>query len=126
MGPTANSPIRMGALQDPAIWNDKALGAIPASVEAKLVDCPDLGYTSTNKPAQGELWIRGASVTEGYLDLEEENAEAFSDGWFKTGDIAEFDAGGQLRIIDRKKNLVKTLNGEYIALEKVSRPVHEC
>lgn len=110
----------MGAITDPAAWTDEAVGEIVGSVELKLVDFPDAGYFATNKPPQGEVWIRGAAVTEGYLDLEKENKESFTeDGWFKTGDIGEFDHKGQLRIIDRKKNLVKTLNGEYIALEKV-------
>ena len=110
----------MGALTDPLAWTDEALGGIPASVEIKLVDFEDAGYFSTNNPPQGEIWIRGDAVTEGYLDNEEENKAAFtSDGWFKTGDIGEFDKLGQLKIIDRKKNLVKTQNGEYIALEKV-------
>ncbi|KAM3419944.1 hypothetical protein BST61_g3263 [Cercospora zeina] len=110
----------MGALMDPLSWTDTALGEIPGSAEVKLVDFADAGYHATNNPPQGEIWIRGASVTSGYLDLPKETEESFtSDGWFKTGDIGEFDSYGQLRIIDRKKNLVKTLNGEYIALEKL-------
>ena len=110
----------MGALCDPLHWTDNALGDLESSIEIKLVDFPDAGYYSTNKPPQGEIWIRGAPVFEGYFENEEETKEALtSDGWFKTGDIGEFDKNGHLRIIDRKKNLVKTLNGEYIALEKV-------
>ena len=112
----------MGALMDPLAWTDDAIGEIPASVEVKLVDFPDAGYFSTNNPPQGEIWIRGPPVTAGYLDLEQETKESFTDdGWFKTGDIGQFDSKGQLAIIDRKKNLVKTLNGEYIALEKVNK-----
>lgn len=109
----------MGTLNDPAAWTDSALGSIPASVELKLVDCPELNYYTSTKPAQGELWIRGGAVTEGYLDMDKTQAKDFVDGWFNTGDIGEFGADGMLRIIDRRKNLVKTLNGEYIALEKV-------
>ncbi|KAF2455147.1 hypothetical protein BDY21DRAFT_351389 [Lineolata rhizophorae] len=110
----------MGALMDPLAWTDNALGEIPGSIEIKLVDFPDAGYFTDRKMPQGEIWIRGAAVTEGYLDLEKETKEGFTDdGWFKTGDIGEFDTKGQLKIIDRKKNLVKTLAGEYIALEKL-------
>ncbi|KAF2242990.1 acetyl-CoA synthetase-like protein [Trematosphaeria pertusa] len=110
----------MGALMDPMAWTDSALGEMPACIEMKLVDFADAGYFSTNNPPQGEIWIRGGGVTSGYLDLEEETKEAFTDdGWFKTGDVGEFDSKGQIKIIDRKKNLVKTLAGEYIALEKL-------
>jgi len=111
----------MGSLMDPMEWTDKALGSMPACIQVKLVDFPDAGYFVTNKPnPQGEVWIQGDSVMEGYWDNEQETKDSLTpDGWFKTGDIGEFDQNGHLNIIDRKKNLVKTLNGEYIALEKL-------
>lgn len=57
---------------------------------------------------------------DGYYENDEETKAVFTaDRWYKTGDIGEWDTDGHLKIIDRKKNLVKTLNGEYIALEKV-------
>ncbi|KAL4888933.1 hypothetical protein BDV59DRAFT_187525 [Aspergillus ambiguus] len=110
----------MGALNDPQAWNPDALGDIPASIEVKLVDFPDAGYFTKSNPPQGEIFIRGGSVAKSYWQNEEETKAAFTDdGWFMTGDIGEFDRFGHLKIIDRKKNLVKTLNGEYIALEKL-------
>ena len=111
----------MGTLQNPLEWTVDSIGCMPASVECKLVDFPDAGYFATNKPhPQGEVWLRGPTVMSGYYQNDKETAEAISsDGWFKTGDIGEFDGAGHLKLIDRKKNLIKTLNGEYIALEKL-------
>ena len=110
----------MGALMDPMHWTDNAVGDIPSSIEIKLVDYAEAGYFTNNTPPQGEVWIRGAPVMDSYFHNDKETAEAMgAGGWFKTGDIGEFDKNGHLRIIDRKKNLVKTLNGEYIALEKL-------
>ena len=69
----------MGALMDPMAWTDSALGDIPGSVEIKLVDFPDAGYFVTNKPnPQGEIWIRGITVTDGYYENEKETAEALT------------------------------------------------
>lgn len=111
----------MGALCDPTAYTTDAIGDIPTCIEVKLVDFAEAGYFVTNKPQpQGEIWIRGDPVMEEYYDNPKDTAEAIAPGgWFMTGDIGEFDKNGHLKVIDRKKNLVKTLNGEYIALEKV-------
>ena len=108
----------MGALNDPLAWTTDWLGDLPACIDVKLVDFHDAGYYAKNN--QGEIWIRGPTVTDGYYEEPEETKVARTeDGWFMTGDIGEFSPQGHIRIIDRKKNLVKTLNGEYIALEKL-------
>ncbi len=65
----------------------------------------------------GEILIRGGGVMRGYRNLPEANAEVFAagEGWFATGDIGEIDEMGRVKITDRKKDLVKTSGGKYIA-----------
>ena len=110
----------MGALSNPSAWDYGQSGPLETCVEAKLVDVPELGYFTSDNPPQGELWLRGPAITSGYLNREAETMGLLDEhGWLKTGDIAEFNERGLIKIVDRVKNLVKTLNGEYIALEKV-------
>ena len=112
--------MRMGSLSYPGSWTYGATGPMETCIEAKLVDVAELGYFTNNNPPQGEVWFRGPCITSGYLNRDQETAELFGkDGWLKTGDIGEFDERGLLKIFDRVKNLVKTLNGEYISIEKV-------
>src|SRR5207237_2928997 len=56
--------------------------------------------------AGGELWLRGPWVTPGYFRRPEETAEAFVDGWFRTGDIGTIGDDGYLRITGRLKEVV--------------------
>lgn len=96
------------------------VGAPGPACEVKLVDFPEGNYYSTNEKPQGEVWIRGPVVTKGYWKREDITKETITeDGWLQTGDIAEWNPNGTLNVIDRKKNLVKLSNGEYIALEKL-------
>ncbi|KND04167.1 long-chain fatty acid-CoA ligase FAA1 [Spizellomyces punctatus DAOM BR117] len=102
-------------------WMLGRVGPPSGSVEIQLVAVEDTKYSPNNRPRpQGEIWIRGPSVMKGYYKNPKATAETLTeDGWLMTGDIGEFHPDGTLAIIDRKKNLVKLSNGEYIALEKL-------
>ncbi|MEV5765872.1 long-chain fatty acid--CoA ligase [Micromonospora sp. NPDC052213] len=75
-----------------------------------------LGDLECRIDTDGEILVRGRPVMRGYHNLPEETAAAFTeDGYFRTGDIGTLDAEGYLKITDRKKDLVKTSGGKYIA-----------
>jgi long-chain acyl-CoA synthetase len=69
--------------------------------------------------ADGELLVRGPSVFKGYWNNPEETAAAFDGDWFKTGDIGNIDEQGFLSITDRKKDLLKTSGGKFVAPQPI-------
>lgn len=96
-------------------------GAVAPGSELCLIDVPDMEYLSTDKPhPRGELLIRGPTVFSEYYKNDEETKKSFTeDGWFKTGDICSVDELGRFKIIDRRKNVLKLAQGEYISPERI-------
>uniref|UniRef100_A0A8C1B8B3 Arachidonate--CoA ligase n=1 Tax=Cyprinus carpio carpio TaxID=630221 RepID=A0A8C1B8B3_CYPCA len=102
----------------PGDWHTGHVGVpVPCNI-VKLVDVEEMNYFASN--GEGEVCVKGKNVFCGYLNDPEKTAEALDkDGWLHTGDIGKWLPSGVLKIIDRKKNIFKLAQGEYIAPEKI-------
>lgn len=106
-------------------------GAPLKDVFIRLVDWEEGNYRVTDKPLpRGEVVIGGDCITAGYYKNSDQTSECYRQEngkrWFYTGDIGEMQANGNLKIIDRKKDLVKLHHGEYVSLTKVETELKGC
>ena len=90
----------------------------PPVLDYKLVDVPELGYFRTDRPhPRGELLVRTATATPGYYRRPDVTAEVFDeDGYYRTGDVMAEVAPDHLVYVDRRNNVLKLAQGEFVAV----------
>ena len=127
-----------GTIQTVYSMNYGSIGeALDLNTELKLKSVPDMGYTIEDSRIvvlggqqqrvtcpRGELMIKGPSVFRGYYKDEQKTKESFEDGFFLTGDVAEYNpVMKEIRLIDRKRGIIKLSQGEFISVNQIEDAV---
>ncbi|HXZ80234.1 MAG TPA: long-chain fatty acid--CoA ligase [Terriglobales bacterium] len=103
-GLTETSPVI--AVNTPSVYKLGTVGRPMSNVEVRIAE-------------DGEILVKGPSIFRSYWNRPEETQNAFVDGWFKTGDVGHIDSDGFLCVTDRKKDLIKTSGGKFIAPQPI-------
>ncbi|KAL7719845.1 Long-chain-fatty-acid--CoA ligase [Entamoeba marina] len=104
----------------PGLHDDNltSIGSSCTNVVIRLASVPDMSYTVDCDSPAGEIQVKSEQIFKEYFNDEKQTKESFTeDGYLCTGDIGKINYDGSLSIIDRKKNLFKLAQGEYIAVE---------
>jgi len=122
-GLTEVSPLSHASLGNSRKQTSGSVGYCLPNTECKIVD-----YTTgaeLGPQEEGEIWVRGPQVMKGYLGNAEATAEMIDpEGWLRTGDIGYCDDEGQLFVVDRLKELIKT-NGRQVAPAELEALLHQ-
>ena len=110
-GLTETSPVI--AVNTPQAYKLGTVGKVLSNVEVRIAE-------------DGEILVRAPSVFKSYWNLPEDTRNAFEDGWFKTGDIGNIDSEGFLSVTDRKKDLIKTSGGKFVAPQPIESTLRNC
>jgi long-chain acyl-CoA synthetase len=112
--------IAVNPIDDPGAWRLDSAGLPPAGIELRVADLETGRPVATGQT--GEIQVRSASVMAGYLPAEE-SADAFVDGWYRTGDVGWLEAEGWVHLTDRSKEMIK-VKGFQVAPAEIEAVLH--
>ncbi|KAA0099908.1 NAD-dependent epimerase/dehydratase family protein [Mycolicibacterium sp. P1-18] len=109
-----------GSTEAGAVFVDGVIRRPPV-IDYKLVDVPELGYYGTDQPhPRGELLVKSEQLFPGYYKRPEVTAEVFdADGYYRTGDIVADLGPDQVKYLDRRNNVIKLAQGEFVTVSKL-------
>lgn len=117
----------LGATESGSVVIDGKIQCPPVS-DHRLEDVPELGYFSTDKPhPRGELLIKSSTLFQGYYRRDDLTAEVFDDeGYYRTGDVVALVGPDEVRFLDRRNNVLKLSQGEFVTISKLEALYEKC